>query len=318
MQEYIIKNKYHEITLLNYGATIHKWLAFNDKTNIVISNEKLEDYLSPKMGYFGNTIGRYANRINKGKFELNGIEYQLNQNFHGNNHGHGGDDGFYRKKFECLIHQDELVVFKYISKDLEENYPGNLELYVTFELIENKLIITYKATTDKDTIINITNHSYFNLSAEEATILNHSLYVPSKYVLETDDDLIPTGNCIDLTTKNYDLRNKKQLKDILINEKDFIKTTGLDHTFVLEANQDIVLSFKNRKLKIRTTYPTTQIFSGNFILGNKLLNRKFIKHYGLAIEPQYEPDAINHKNFSNVVLKKDETYLETIEYEISE
>lgn len=318
MKLYTIKNKYQTITLLNIGATIHEWYAFSDNTNIVISNEDLNDYSKHENGYLGNTIGRFANRIKDGKFILNNKEYQVNQNFHGNNHGHGGVDGFYKKEFEVLTHSDELIVFRYLSKDLEENYPGNLELFVTYELIDNKLIITYKAKSDQDTIVNITNHSYFNLCNEEETILNHKLYVPADYFLETDEDLIPTGNLIDLTNKNYDLRKNKVLKDVLFNEPDFIKTSGLDHTFVLNENEGIVLNFKNKSLTVKTSYPTAQIFSGNFVLENKLKNRKMVKHYGLAIEPQYEPDAINHKNFSNVVLKKDDTYLETIEYTIDE
>lgn len=318
MQTFTIKNEYQRITLLNYGATIHEWFTFKDNTNIVISNVELEDYLDPAKGYFGNTVGRFANRINSGKFSLNGKEYQLNQNFHGNNHGHGGPNGFFRKKFSVLTHTDELIVFKYVSKHLEENYPGNLELIVTYELEDNKLKVTYKATTDEDTIINITNHSYFNLSDKEETVLNHNLYVGASHVLETDEELIPTGRLIDLTNKNYDLRKNPLLKDVLLNEPDFKYTSGLDHTFVLDKDESIVLSFNNRKLTINTSYPTTQIFSGNFILKNPILNRKMVKHYGLAIEPQFEPDAINHDNFSDVVLRKGETYLETIEYVVSE
>lgn len=316
MKLYTIKNEYQTIVFLNYGATIYQWFAFEDQTNIVITNKNLIDYLDPANGFFGSTIGRYANRINQGKFILNDKSYTLRPNFHGNNHAHGGNDGFWRKKFDVVTHDETKIVFRYVSKDLEENYPGNLSLDVTYQLIKNKLHLTYEAISDQDTIINITNHTYFNLSNEES-ILNHRLYVSSNRVLETNQDLIPTGKMISLTEKSYDLRNNPLIKDT-INDPDLFKTQGIDLTYMFEENRNVILSYNNRRLSISTSYPSVQIFTGNIIFPQKFLNRTKVKHYGVAIEPQFEPDAINHPHFSDVVLKKDQKYFHTIEYEINE
>lgn len=316
MKLYTIKNEYQTLVFLNYGASIYQWLAFEDRTNIVITNNNLADYLDPANGYFGSTIGRFANRINQGEFILNDHKYNLDPNFHGNNHAHGGNNGFWRKKFDVVSHDETKIVFRHISNHLEENYPGNLTLDVTYQLDQNKLHLTYDAICDQDTIINITNHSYFNLSKEDS-IINHRLYVSSNRILETNQDLIPTGKMVSLEGKSYDLKNSPLIKHTL-NHPDLLKTQGVDLTYMFEEEKKVVLSFNNRRLSISTSYPAVQIFTGNIIFPQEFLDRTKVKHYGVAIEPQFEPDAINHPHFSDVILKKGQKYFHTIEYEITE
>lgn len=313
-----IENEFQKITLLSLGATIYKWETFSDKRNIVISNENLEDYKVAKNGFLSSTVGRVANRIKDGKFTLNNIDYQLDRNFHGNNHGHGGSNGLFKQEFSVIEHSKEKVVFKYLDKHNENGYPGNLEVLVTYELMGNQMILTYDATTDQDTIVNITNHSYFNLSNED-TILNHNIKVSANSILETDNDLVPTGKINDVENTAFDLRKTVLLKDVIFDKAVKDKTNGLDHPFVFNNDlKEVVLSYGNKRLTIETTYPGLQIYSGNNRLDQPLLNRKFEYHFGIAFEPQYEPDAINHSNFNSIILRKDDKYHEKIIYRIDE
>lgn len=317
MKKYLIKNEYQEITILNYGATIYKWLAFSDQRNIVVSNENLEDYLDSNNGFLSSTIGRYANRIKDGKFTLNNKEYHLEKNFPGNNHGHGGNNGFHTKKFKVILHEINKIVLKYLSKDLEEGYPGEVELTVTYQLNNQELLLTFEAISNKDTILNITNHAYFNLSDEE-NILNHFIKANINKVLETDNYLVPTGKIINTKNTVLDLRNEQSLKEIILSEEVLNKSNGLDHAFLFNEDKFIELKYQNKSLKITTSYPGTQIYTMQNELTQKLLKRKYQKYLAIAFEPQFEPDAINHQNFSNVILKKGDKYHHFIKYILSE
>ncbi|MDY0278123.1 MAG: aldose epimerase family protein [Acholeplasma sp.] len=318
MREIVIKNKYQEVTLLDVGASLHKWLAYSDKRNIVITNKNVSDYFDKNDGYLSTTVGRVANRIKDGKFNLNGTLYQLNTSFDGVNHCHGGPNGFFKKVFDVVEVSDAKVVFKYVSKDMEEGYPGALTLYVTYELNDNNMTITYDATTDKDTIINITNHTYFNLSNEN-DILNHHLKASVSGFLETDEGLVPTGKVIDVKNTVYDLNNECVLKDIVLLDELQRKSLGLDHAFLFKKDKkEVVLSYQNHSLKIVTSYPGIQIYSGNNPIRQELLNRKYVKHFGIAMEPQYEPNAINIPSFNSMILKKNDNYHETISYTLIE
>lgn len=315
---YTIENYYQKVTLITLGAAIYKWETFKDRRNIVITNLNYEDYKNAESGYLSSTIGRVTNRIKGGKFTLNNKTYQLEQNFHGNNHGHGGSKGLFAREFTVLSHEPEKIVFKIDCKQVDDGYPGNVEILVTYELNKNQMIITYDATTEEDTILNITNHAYFNLSNEN-NILNHNLEVSADYVLETDTNLVPTGKLIDVSNTQFDLRKEKKLRDIILNPVIQIKTNGLDHAFLFNNNlREVVLSYGNKSLKIETSYPGIQIFSGNNLLSQPFLDRKFDYHFGIALEPQYEPDAINHENFNSIILRKKDKYHEKIIYTINE
>lgn len=318
MKIYTLKNEYQEVDILNYGATITRWIAFSDKTNIILSNEIYTDYLNKDNAYLSSTIGRVAGRIAKGNFKINDMTYQLENNYAGNNHGHGGLDGFFKQKFELVSQTEQKLVLSYFSKNLESGYPGNIKVFVTYELFNNTFEIRYDAKTDQDTILNLTNHSYFNLDNNEKTIENHTLKITSDNILDTNSYLVPTGKLIDVSDTNHDFRRNVKLGDVLTSDELFNKNKGLDDYYLFNNEKYLELSFKKKKLTVITTYPGVVVYSANYPAKQKLIDREFTMHAALAIEPQYEPDAINHSNFSDIVLKKDQKYHETIKYIISE
>lgn len=317
MKKYTIKNNDQKLVILNYGATIYEWFAFKDKRNIIITNENLYDYLDSNNGFMSSTIGRYANRIKDGKFKIDNKEYTLEKNFPGGNHGHGGNKGFHTKRFEVVEHQETKITLKLLSKHLEEGFPGDLELFVSYELKGKEMLLTFEATSSEDTILNITNHTYFNLSDED-NVLNHTLKASINRVLETDDYLVPTGEIIDTTNTILDLRSEKTFKEIIFDKEVLAKSDGLDHAFLFNEEKSIELKYKNRKLIINTSYPGTQIYTMQNKLNQKLLKRNYQKYLGVTFEPQFEPDAINHKKFSDVILKKGNLYRHFIKYTIFE
>ncbi|WP_025725301.1 aldose epimerase family protein [Acholeplasma granularum] len=313
-----LKNDFQELTILTTGATIHEWICFKEKINILISNEDLSNYQITGKGFLNQTIGRVANRIKDGKFTLNNKTYQLARNFDGGHHGHGGPTGFYLREFEIIEKTNHKVKLKYVSKHLEEGYPGTVTLFVTYEIKDIEMIITYDATTSLDTIMSITNHAHFNLSTED-TILNHEVLISSNKVLVIDQYLVPTGNYIHVENTSFDLRNFKKLKEVLSSKEVLNITNGLDHAYIFGKDKKVHLKYKNRNLIIKTTYPGVQVYSMNHNLSQKLLNNRiFKKHAGIAFEPQYEPNAINIPHFNQPILKSNEKYHHQIIYKVFE
>lgn len=318
IKEYTIENPYQKLTLLNYGATIHKWQCFKDFRNIVISNRHLSDYLNPRNGYFGSTVGRVANRIKEGKFTIGDITYQLERNFPGQHHGHGGSFGWFNQPFEVIDHQNTHITFRIISYHLDQGYPGDVILHVTYALKDNTLEVTYDAISSMDTILNITNHAHFNLS-DEPTILNHSLQADFESMLAVDKHLVPTGEIVHVQGTLWDFSSPKRLEEVVMNQEVRAYALGLDHAFLFNKNaKQVTLSYKDKTLVMSTSYPGVQVYSMNHEILQPLLDRDFFYHMGIALEPQFEPDAVNHANFSNVLLKKGESYHHFIRYQIVE
>jgi len=322
-----IKNKQIEIKLLNYGATLVELLIPDKnckKENIILTYENIVDYME-NPPYFGATIGRTSGRISDGKFTLEGVEYSLNKNYDMNS-GHGGSEGFNKKiwKYKIIEQNKSIsVIFNYYSEDMEENYPGNLETFVKYTLEENKLIIEYNAKTDKTTLCNLTNHSYFNLSGDyKMKIKKQYLSLKSDQFLELNENMIPTGKFINVENTPMDFRKEKTIKESF--DYDFPQmelTNGLDHTFLLsEANNAItMIDYKSgRKMEVSTSYPSVVIYSYNFPNDEKLKYGKIgSKHDGICFETQYEPDGINHENMNSAILKPNEDYYEKTEYKFS-
>lgn len=318
IKEYTIENPYQKLTLLNYGATIHKWQCFKDFRNIVISNHHLSDYLNPKNGYFGSTIGRVANRIKEGRFSIEDNTYQLERNFPGQHHGHGGSLGFFNQPFEVIDQGASHIRFRMVSYHLDQGYPGDVILHVTYVLKDKTLEVTYDAISSMDTILNITNHAHFNLS-DEPTILNHTLQADFQSVLEVDKHLVPTGKIIDVQGTLLDFARPKRLEEVIMDQGVRTYALGLDHAFLFNKNsKQVALTYKDKSLVMSTSYPGVQVYSMNYEIMQPLLNRSFFYHMGIALEPQYEPDAVNHSNFSDVILKKGEPYQHFIRYQIIE
>lgn len=313
------------VGILNYGATITEIITPDkdgNKGNIALSFDSLSGYLQKENPYFGCIIGRYGNRIANAEFELDGKTYRLAANNNGNSL-HGGLKGFDKKAWNAeKLPGDSSIQFSYTSKDGEEGYPGTLSVKVVYTLTsDNKLQLDYTATTDKATPVNLTNHTYFNLSAgKETTILGHELMINADRFTEVNDKLIPTGNLPAVQGGPMDFTSAKLIG------RDIEKVSGgFDHNWVLNKNEGELAKVaevsdpgSGRKMTVWTTEPGIQFYSGNFLNGN-LQNTpngaRYIKHAGLCLETQHFPDSPNQPSFPNTVLKPGETYRQTTIYQ---
>lgn len=294
----------YEVSITTYGGAITA-LKTPDRDgvfgDIVLGYETLDDYVrNPR--YFGALIGRHANRIAAGRFSLNGVDYQLGRN-NGANHLHGGFNGF-DKCVWTATENGNVLHLSYLSKDGEEGYPGNLEAYVDYGLSGNELSIEYRASTDKETIVNLTNHSYFNLKGG-GTILDHELTLNADGFTPVCSDLIPTGEIRSVAGTPMDFREARPIGS----EVDY------DHNFVLNDKLAARLyeSTTGRVLEILTTQPGIQFYNGNFLDGSLVGKSGVVyeKYSGLCLEPQHFPDAPNHPNFPSTVLRPGEQYNQT-------
>ncbi len=325
---YTLQNKNgHQISISNFGGIITSWLA-PDKNgqfkNIVVGLSNLEAYLKHPNYHFGGIIGRYANRIAEGKFNINHVNYQLSTNDFPN-HIHGGNIGFDQIVWDAEIIEKEQtsLVLKYLSKDGEEGFPGNLYLEIEYTLDEdNALQITYKAETDKTTHVNLTNHSYFNLSGNfSQNILHHQIQILADYYLKTDAKAMPTG---ELKSVNYSAFNLNALTFIHHNIAEL--PNGYDHNFVLNKkaralNLSAVLkdNKSGRKLEVFTTEPGLQFYTGNFLDGlvKNMEGVNIQKHAALCLETQHFPDTPNHPHFPSTLLHPNETYSSCTIYKLN-
>ncbi|MBW8333529.1 MAG: galactose mutarotase [Prolixibacteraceae bacterium] len=314
------------VKITNYGAivtSIETPDRNGDLANIALGFDKLEDYLSPEyLGsypYFGCICGRVCNRIADGKFTLEGKNYSLAVN-NGPNHLHGGLVGYDRRLFFAeIIDETEKVGVKlsYLSPDMEEGYPGNLKVSCTYTLNNNnELTIEYAAETDKTTIVNLTNHTYFNLTGGKKTILNHELELPARTFTESIGS-IPTGEIISVEGTPFDFLNKKELgKDIEP------LPDGYDLNFVLDNTEgDLVKAgslseeSSGRMVEVYTTQPGIQLYTGYWIPEITIDGqKKFGRYSGVALETQHYPDSINKPHFPPVTLAPGEHFYEKTSY----
>lgn len=301
------------LRVLTWGATWHA-LELNDKNgtrrDVIVGPKNFEGYQqqTKKQAYFfGNTIGRYAGRIAERKEITN--EHLANLEFEKGVHLHGGLNGLHNKIWEIVelnSGEEPSVVLGCESANLEEGYPGNLTIKVNFSLsAQNTVNITYHASSDSDTILNLTNHAYFNLG--DNSVENHPCQIASKKILETDEKLIPTGNFIPTSGTSFDFYNSKELSQIK-------KLGGLDTCFVLDKVPPQLMLFSKSsgiKLEIETNQPAAVIFAPKHIAfasepKNQLWSE--IEYPAICFETQNFPDAPNHPNFPSCILKKGETY----------
>ena len=317
------------VKIINYGGTVTDIMT-PDKNgkmgNVVLGYDSLAGFLQTGNPYFGCLVGRYANRIANAKFTLDGKEYALAPNNDGNSL-HGGTKGFDKRVWTASdINTDSVssIKFTYDSKDGEEGYPGNLHSEVVYTLTKNnELKIEYKATTDKATPVNLTNHCYFNLSAgADSTILDHELMLKADKYTPVNDKLIPTGRIDDVKGTPMDFTAAKKIG------RDLPQVTGgYDHNWVLNKsgnNLEMIASLyhpaNGRYMEVYTTEPGIQFYSGNFLDGTLKNTRggaKYIKHAGLCLETQHFPDSPNQPAFPNTILKPGETYTQTTVYKFS-
>lgn len=304
------------VRITNYGGIVTSIMVpdkVGNMADVVLGFDELQPYLDGHP-YFGCIVGRYGNRIANGKFTLDGKEYALALN-NGPNHLHGGIKGFDKKIWEAKTEQkhDTLsLMLHYSSPDGEEGYPGTLDTEVIYSLTnDNELVITYSATTDKASPVNLTHHSYFNLSGGQESILDHVLTIAADKYVVVNENLIPTGELRELKGSAMDFRTPHAIGE-RIDKVD----GGYDHTYVLNNNgklmkiADFYHPATGRAVEVYTEEPGIQFYSGNFLDGS-LTGKKGIvyeKHHGFCLETQHFPDSPNQETFPSTILGPGEVY----------
>ena len=279
--------------------------------DVVFGLDSAEDYTKAHP-FFGVIAGRFANRIGKATFSLSGKTYVLETN-DGPHHLHGGSQGFDKKIWDVLESSKEKIVFCYNSPEGDSKYPGDLKAIVTYTLTdENILRIDYNATTKTETICNLTNHSYFNLSGHDAeSILDHELEIVADKTTAVDEGLIPTGEFNDVTGTPFDFRTPKTIGQDIKAAGEINNTGGYDHNFVLSAKGKAASVFSPKtgiRMTISTNSPGIQLYTSNMIEGGGVVSGKgasYRTHSGFCLETQLFPDAINHAHFPECVVTED-------------
>jgi aldose 1-epimerase len=316
---FILKNKTGaEVKLISFGATLAS-LKMPDKNgelaDIVLGYDDLAGYIGGKC-YFGCIVGRFANRIANAKFQLDGKEYKLAAN-DGKHHLHGGIKSFSKAPWQGSPFEGDDgcgVIFKYLSPDGEEGYPGNLDVTVTYTLTDdNELKIGCQAVTDKKTIINLTNHSYFNLAGHgKGNIFSHKIEINADEITAVDDSYIPTGIIKSVENTEFDLTKPRKIGENIAK-----LGLGYDFNYILNKSTPAELSLaakvvepqSGRVMEIFTTEPAIQFYTGNFLNGVKgKAGAIYKKHEAFCLEAQHYPDSPNQPNFPSVVLQPGEIY----------
>jgi aldose 1-epimerase len=316
---YTLKNaKGAEATITTFGARVVT-LKMSDKAgkfdDIVLGFDNLDGYLqTPPPPYFGATIGRYANRIARGKFKLDGTTYTLAKN-NGANQLHGGNIGFDKVAWTANPGDGASIAMTYLSKDGEEGYPGNLTATVTYTLADNnELQIVYSATTDKDTVVNLTNHSYFNLAGQgEGDILGHVVMINADRFTPVDKGLIPTGKLEKVDGTPFDFRKPTPIGDrIDAKDSQIALGMGYDHNFVLNrTGSSLELAARvtepktGRVVEVLTTEPAMQFYTSNFLDGSLkgVGGKVYPRRSAFCMETQHFPDSPNEPSFPSTTLK---------------
>lgn len=319
---YTISNSENtSVSLLDYGCTIQS-LVFRG-VDVALGYDTLAEYES-NADYLGAVIGRHANRIAKGTFTLNGITYELAKN-NGNNHLHGGIQGFDRHVWMASAEENR-VIFSRISPDGEEGYPGNLKVSVEYELREdNTLAISYRAQSDADTVLNLTNHCYFNLNGHAAgSILDHSLSLNAASYTENDGECLPTGVISEVCGTPFDFRKTEVIGSrIHCGHTQLNNCGGYDHNFVLNGSGlrtagTLTGDVSGISMEVCTDQPGIQLYTGNFLTRRTGKGGSvYDKHSGICLETQHFPNAMAHAHFPSVILKKDTEFSSVTEYRFS-
>ena len=327
IQLYTLQNRSRmTVKVTNFGAIITS-IVVPDRNgklaDIALGYNRVEDYINAvDKPYFGAIVGRYANRIARGEFTLNGETYSLLRN-NGENHLHGGAVGFDKVVWDAEYDPSaNSIALSYLAKDKEEGYPGNLQVKVTYTLNDdNSLVVDYHATTDKATPINVTQHTYFNLKGEgEGTILDHELMLNAKRFTPIDEGLIPTGELTSVAGTPFDFTAAKTIGRDIDQEHEQLKFAGgYDHNWVLDkADKDNELTLAarvhetttGRVMEIHTTEPGIQFYGGNFLDGrlSGKTGKPYIHRGGFCLETQHFPDSPNQPDFPSAILNPGDTY----------
>src|ERR1700754_2148929 len=332
VQIYTLRNRHGmEARITNYGGIVVSLTApggdgkFED---VVLGYNDLDSYMNQPFLYFGAIIGLYGNRIAKGRFTLNGVEYKLAVN-NGENHLHGGLKGFDKVIWGAQQRNTAAgpaLLLNYVSKDGEEGYPGNLRVTVTYTLTNNnELKIQYTASTDKDTVINLTHHSYFNLAGEgNGDILDHYVMLKAQRFVPTDAGSIPTGQLKNVAGTPFDFRRRETIGHRIDQDDQQLKFgNGYDHTWVIDGRAGVLRmaasvyeATSGRIMEVWTTEPGVQFYTGNFLDGSRpgKSGKPYPRRSGFCLETQHYPDSPNRPNFPTTTLRKGATYRSTTVY----
>ncbi|MFB9865412.1 aldose epimerase family protein [Rufibacter immobilis] len=320
---FVLKNKNNvQAAITNYGGRLVSLLVPDKNGKLVdvsVGFDNVEAYTKGSDTFFGATIGRYGNRIAEGKFKLEGKEYTLATN-NGANHLHGGNKGFSRVVWDAKQVDDKTLELTYLSKDMEEGYPGNLNVKVTYTLTdENELKVSYEATTDKATIVNLTNHTFFNLNGEgSGDVLGHQLYINADRYTPVDSTLIPTG-IEPIAGTPFDFKAPTAIGARIKDQHQQLQYgNGYDHNYVLNgaSGKDLRVAATAQGdktgifMEISTLEPGIQFYSGNFMEGANTLKSGAKDEFrnAFCLETQHFPDSPNQPNFPSTVLKPGQTY----------
>ena len=323
-----------EVSIMTYGAAIVS-LMMPDREGIlddvVLGFDSLEGYLSDENPYFGTIAGRFANRIARGQFVLDEVEYVLARN-NGLNHLHGGDVGFDKALWEGSVsmHSDTAasVTFSYLSADGEEGYPGNLSVSVNYTFTaENRLVVDYEATTDKATPINLTQGSYFNLSGEgNGDILGHELQINASHFTPVDSTSIPTGEILPVAQTPFDFKTAAMTIGERVGEPDtqLLIGNGYDHNFVIDKDSTEEMAWaatafdpvSGRTMEVHTTEPGVFLYVGNWLSGSfeGKSGHEYPRFGGFCLETQHFPDSPNQPNFPSTILRPGEHFSSRTEF----
>ena len=300
------------VTVLDYGVTIQSLLVPDLQgtlTDVALGYDTLEEYVANN-GSMGAVIGRFANRIGFGKFSLNGVDYQLCINNRGN-HIHGGIRGFDRRVWNCDV-LDKGLRFWRISPDGEEGYPGNLTVAVEFRWVDGQTLeLQYHAQTDRDTIVNLTNHSYFNLSGK-GNILDHELRICAESYTPTDETRLPTGEILPVSGTVLDFLAAHPVGDHIDSDAaEVAASKGYDHNFVLSGSPaaEVWCPASGIVMTVETDQPGLQLYTANFLTERRGKNGAvYAERSGLCLETQHYPDCINHPHWPSCILRQGENF----------
>jgi len=314
-----------QIALTDYGARLVSALVPDKNgnlTDVVLGFNSIQGYLNSVEPYHGATVGRFCNRIANGKFSLDAKDYTLAQN-NGTNSLHGGIGGFHTKVWDRQVSFNKQVDFYYISPDGEEGFPGELRTTVSYELNnENEIIIKFRAISNAPTVVNLTNHAYFNLNGEgNGDVLNHEVTILSEEFLPLNENQIPTGEIFPVEGTGFDFRQSKLLsKDINSQEDQIIVAQGYDHSFVNNQpiSEPIAKAYSKEtgiELQVFTTEPSVHLYSGNFLSNDEgKAGKKYLRFGGFCFEAQHYPDSPNQQDFPTVILNPGEVFESEIRY----
>ena len=308
-----------EVVVLNLGGIIQSIRvpdAYGDIRDVCLGFNSVEQY-EQNTEYIGAMIGRYANRISGGRITLNGAAYQLALN-DGPNHLHGGEKGFDKYLYDYVVDEDRLILMRR-SPDMEEGYPGNLDVRFYYCLTDNnELVLEYFALTDADTFVNFTNHAYFNLSGEgKSSILDHELTLYASFFSENDKNCLPTGKLLSVENTPFDFKESKIIgTDIDTYDIQLSNGGGYDHNYVLDGNDSLNPAARLASaesgivMTMSTTKPCVQFYSGNALSGAMGKSGIYSKRTGLCLETQYRPNALYAtEDNQSQILKKNQRYI---------